>query len=59
MSQSVYAYMRKENRCQLLTEGKSDSGESQVTCVCFDLCNCPKSRNKLIVTTACWRIRSE
>lgn len=49
--------MRKENVCKMLTDHTSDCGENAKMCINFDPCNCPKSRSKNIVTTACWRIR--
>lgn len=50
--------MRKEDICKLLVIGKTECGESQVTCINFDPDNCPKSRNKNRITTACWRVKT-
>lgn len=50
--------MRKENKCSFLISGTSSCGENTLTCIIFDPLNCPKSRSKCIITTACWRIRN-
>ena len=45
---------RKENKCDklsILREGM------MLECMCNRLCDCPKTRNRCIITTACWRIR--
>ena len=44
--------MRKENICEfLLCEKDGHSVQCKVDC------NCPKSRNKWKITTACWRVK--
>ena len=46
--------MRKETRCPLLKslcEGAELSCEGKVDGIC------PKSKNKEVITTACWRIK--
>jgi hypothetical protein len=54
--------MRTEDVCgYLITNTVDDSDRPAVICGCNESKNefCPKSRNRYIITTACWRIRNE
>lgn len=46
--------MRTENRCKFLV-----SFEEGAQIVCDGKNECPKNRNRWIITTACWRIREK
>jgi hypothetical protein len=54
MVTNEYTYMRKENVCEFLTFEK-DGHLVQ----CPVDCECPKSRSRWIVTTACWRVKND
>lgn len=45
---------RTENRCPKLL---ADHNGARLDCFINEISECPKSRNKMIITTACWRVR--
>lgn len=41
-------------QCTYLTDNKTECGENQKTCICFDLLNCRKAANKLVIDDECF-----
>ena len=53
----VYTYMERiEHKCNFLNQNVDGD---VVRCVAEKLIDCPRSRSRGIITTACWRIRQK
>jgi len=52
--ENAYEYMRKENPCPLLES--SDEG-SKLNCGGRASNECPKTKNRWVIKTGCWRIK--
>jgi hypothetical protein len=44
-------------QCTYLTDNKTECGENQKTCICFDLSNCRKAANKRVIDDECFSAR--